>query len=67
MNKIIKSNTFFEQIFVFTSLVITTLAFGFYYLVFHKIIVKKDVAVLLQNGLEYLKTESIFFSKSIER
>lgn len=65
MNKIVKSNAFFEQIFVFTSLVITTLAFGFYYLVFHKIIVTKDVAVLLHNGLEYLKTESIFFSKSL--
>ena len=47
MNKIIKSNTFFEQIFVFTSLVITTLAFGFYYLVFHKIIVKKGCSCTL--------------------
>ena len=65
MNRNVKSKAIFEQLFLFISLILSTLAFGFYYWVFHKVAVKKDLAFLLQEGIENLKSESLFFSSSL--
>lgn len=65
MNKLLKNKVFIEQLFLIVSLVITTLAFGFYYLLFNKIAIKQDLALLLQYGIESIKSESLFFSSSL--